>query len=1323
MAEGDKDSIYEPTMRDLFRAKALLAPGKEQELGRDVYRREWDLSKPDRGNFTFFPKEAQDVQVTTDKSLRFRTAAGKVVLGWGNYQGRQPLAERVHLWYWANHVELKAKQSAAQSVWRVRFWVDGARAATPVETTLNGTDRQTLRFSSALSPYKSVAEVCPDGFEVEIEGEPGNAVEIASLRITRNLHEGCFRKEIETPPGTVWRAIAEVGVGGYLFVNGKEVPMENATFSRPSPVSTPACHVYRGMNAGTVSVDLTPYFKPGKNAVGLYFRQVDDCCVVYLQGQVVMSSGEVVRFDSDASWRFSPTGPKGWSEAGFDDRAWVPVDTTGWDTPKKKVGPHHYTDFLVSSYLIGEGGKWLGPGIPEHDGRLVIENPSEARLFYDAAKPVVARVRLPDGLADRRPAVLWTLTRAEEDGEKDVGRGEASQFARAKGSLVAEINCGQLERGVYALGLKLRVGGAVIEERPREPLVVLGRIPMREVEGSTYEDGLKLTLEDTIDFTNPKDPHPWVESPGGLKDAKSPAPAATEPRIVRKPGLVYRETAPIERHQYSTGAPVFSYQFTFQRPASLYMMVLEYPNDADRWIGVSVSSSLPGVWTNSRTGPSVWTGDKYPLTNTMQELRWIHRADAGPHTVDILPMHKDSTAAATRLRIYRIEDLPALKVNPSAAGRRWFGTYTERTTLGASFGKTFGPIRPSPTRLPTAPEAFPPIPERLAYLRDGLDACERYTRYLRFTGQNLHAMGCFQYNEGNTPFASPRGLPTARVPRDLREMAIRVFGRNGIDVIGVISYDRRLCLGAEYAVNDGQVALGADTALMVPRDGKQQGGRGGGRGYSAGWNYLHPRVEAFMLSVADELAEKFKDQPNFLGVNWTCYLTGEWLPGYAGWVSHGTLDQAAALYKSYDDSTIARFERDTGVRVPADPKSAERFQKRFEFLTSEAMRGKWVDWRCQKMREFFLKARDRVKAQRQDLEFFASLYVDVPHDKAWADQGKPLREFLRDWGHDPTLYRDDDLWLSRWTHAILHTLPASRRPGYATGWEQTVGPEFVQLYERDRHRAAVIMHQWFEINYLAPGAVYDEAKGGFVFTDKSHWPLPGNRGRMLVQPNLENARETFTQCLIGSDPQVLMYGFMDVNMMVGHEQQLREFGQVLRSLPPERFQPALNTGFGDNLAIREAVKDNACFFYVANPGYWPIKGTVTLSGSAKVASLATGVPVAASERNGKTVVSVTLKPFGVAAFRADGPGRVSAWSNEPLAERELAHLREIMADGEERMAKPQAPPALSAADTTYLHDTVTQAKSDLAQGRYASAWSRLTHWRFWGLVREQKIRR
>jgi hypothetical protein len=40
----------DPTMRQLFPADALGFPGIEQELGRDVYDRQWDLGAEDRAN-------------------------------------------------------------------------------------------------------------------------------------------------------------------------------------------------------------------------------------------------------------------------------------------------------------------------------------------------------------------------------------------------------------------------------------------------------------------------------------------------------------------------------------------------------------------------------------------------------------------------------------------------------------------------------------------------------------------------------------------------------------------------------------------------------------------------------------------------------------------------------------------------------------------------------------------------------------------------------------------------------------------------------------------------------------------------------------------------------------------------------------------------------------------------------------------------------------------------------------------------------------------------------------------------------------------------
>jgi hypothetical protein len=43
------------------------------------------------------------------------------------------------------------------------------------------------------------------------------------------------------------------------------------------------------------------------------------------------------------------------------------------------------------------------------------------------------------------------------------------------------------------------------------PFVVLRKKPLKLIRGEDYKEGLDLELEDTIDFTDPNDPHPWIE--------------------------------------------------------------------------------------------------------------------------------------------------------------------------------------------------------------------------------------------------------------------------------------------------------------------------------------------------------------------------------------------------------------------------------------------------------------------------------------------------------------------------------------------------------------------------------------------------------------------------------------------------------------------------------------------------------------------------------------------------------------------------------------------------------------------------------------------
>lgn len=709
----------ELTLEQLYPAKYLQSMEiKEEEAYHQATGKFCDFDGEDRGNFTYFSPTVKDLQVA-EGVMSFRADAPKVLLGWGNYRDAQPKAERVDLWQ-SGTLEMRVRQSAPEeSTWSWEFF-HGARKLSrqPKTQKLKGTEWKTLTF------WYSVRDAQPDAFTLTITGPANNRIEIDSLRVFQFIHRGHFRKEFTLPPGKVWRAIVNAGPVD-IWVNGEPVPFKKPWLFATNPA------------------DLTPFLKPEKNVIALYGERIGAergrgyDPFVYLQGKIIMVSGETVSLNTDETWKGGEEPVPGWTGLGFDDSA--------WKSPPMRDPYFNY----------------LGGTLPAYEGRVVVENPQGKRLFYGDDQPMVIRVRVPEGLASQKPVIGWVLNSVNEKGEQEIARGKDANFRKVKDSLLYDVNLGQRERGAYSFAATLEIGGKVVEEHQGEPVVVTGRIPMKEVAGDTYEEGMKLVLEDTIDFTDPKDPHVWVESDFGPRD--EPAPAITTPRIIRNGDLVYRETV-------ANRGAMFSYQFRFQQPKQLYLIVLEYPDDAQRGIAASVSCAANNIFTGSRGSPGVLTGSKFPLTGKMQELRWICAGNPGINTLDVVSSMNGKSAAAARVRIYRIEELPALRVNPS--GERWLGVHTER---GKVYITTFGGHeRDLGSHDLMRPEG---LSERQWFVRqfvEWLGASERYVQYLRFTGQNLHVLGVFQYNIGNTPYTPPPTADTGRLIRDFRDVLVKL---------------------------------------------------------------------------------------------------------------------------------------------------------------------------------------------------------------------------------------------------------------------------------------------------------------------------------------------------------------------------------------------------------------------------------------------------------------------------------------------------------------------------------------------------------------------
>jgi hypothetical protein len=637
------------------------------------------------------------------------------------------------------------------------------------------------------------------------------------------------------------------------------------------------------------------------------------------------------------------------------------------------------------------------------------------------------------------------------------------------------------------------------------------------------------------------------------------------------------------------------------------MLELDYPNDRDRYIGVSItnpfnsrtgSRSTSGILTDS--GPCITTGGYNPVSSKMQKLKWIHRAEEGEQTIDIVTLWKGKRAAAAGVKIYHIRgDLPAVRIKTS--GERFLGIHDERPyNLGRNFG----------VEMPDT-HFFYYIAQKIDYISFYIfrmawfhDVARHYVQYLRFTGQNMYVMGAYQYNNINQSYPLPNRVPdSSQVPCDIREILLAYFDANDIASMSFVEFvDNREQLAAR-AVSDAQVADGKDTLMPVLKNGKQ-----------AGWlmNFIHPLVEKTFLKIVNDLAYKYSGYPGWKGVYLMPYPAAFGFgpafcpPG----VGNTPLDVG------YGDATIKEFEKDTKIEVPG--MGSERFAQRYGFLTSEEVHGKWIAWRCKRQMEIALKARDELRKYRKDLNCLVVNYLSVQRIDQWASGNLSYHEANRLHGFDSTLYKEHDgLWYGRYMY------PSNNRWASENLRTHRVSSEVADDYDRDVHRFVGVRDGWLEMPIVLP--------------ENIGWPWVFNNTRCHPQNDRDNRKECFTQAMAGNDPEIMVYGFSDVGKFIGQEQQIREIACEMTPLPGKKLDLIEGTGTEKDLTIREGRVDGIYYFYVVNSRPAPKKAEIFLSGNAAIYELASGneVPVSNSG-DGKASVSVELKPYGIKAYYSKG---------------------------------------------------------------------------------------
>ena len=164
--------------------------------------------------------------------------------------------------------------------------------------------------------------------------------------------------------------------------------------------------------------------------------------------------------------------------------------------------------------------------------------------------------------------------------------------------------------------------------------------------------GLKIRLIDFIDCTRVDDPHDFKDQ-GTSK-------------VVTGPAGAYRVTAP-HRHGF------FSYAFRTAGRDNPNLIVIEYPDDADRVIGYTTHDSMrpanAHVSFTQETG--VLTGGALPVSNTMKYFTLVNWAQDDWSPLVVLNYGRTAGGgAASRIWVYAIDQFEPLKVDAPDPGNQ-----------------------------------------------------------------------------------------------------------------------------------------------------------------------------------------------------------------------------------------------------------------------------------------------------------------------------------------------------------------------------------------------------------------------------------------------------------------------------------------------------------------------------------------------------------------------------------------------------------------------------------------------------------------------------
>ena len=720
------------------------------------------------------------------------------------------------------------------------------------------------------------------------------------------------------------------------------------------------------------------------------------------------------------------------------------------------------------------------------------------------------------------------------------------------------------EEGVYHVTC---AAGDVVARKLKAYFLVVSPIPAEKPGEGSAAPKPKLRLVDEIDCTASLGPERFAST------GKS--------SVVSSPLGAYRE-AGLDRYDR------MAFRFRVERPGVWHVIVVTYPDDKPRSCDIIANSpkyyaNVYDVATGYLCGVENRIGGRmidFPIWFTPREE---------DNAIVFMTLERGRPAAAAKVAVYEVEGgLPPAAVRVPPDGGRQIGNYWEDPTICLQHGGLdFSP-----------PEVYKSF-------------C-RLSDYLRFSGQNLVCYPIAWYI--GTMYPSARegfrmGVGFDRHCIDWVEYALRLCERRGLKFLPEMYFAGTMALEDRWkGQSEEAIWAGEETPKLITWDGTQSKGFYFNPPY---YNPIHPIVRQALQEYVEEAVDRYAKYPALEGISLI--------------VGQGNCVFFGSIQSGYDDFTVGLFEKETGIHVPADKTGAARFSQRFRWLMANA-RERWIEWRCEKIRDLHKDLADRIRRRRPDLKLYLTFYHVDGHNwnpmynlDAWRPGGRSTEQIYREGGFDMRLYRNlSGIVLRRVMYPIDYR--------FFTTYYGGGGPNSHEILARDIELLSEGIGP-FKNSALPATAFHCRYFESSIGADA---PIPGYWWQChpwrVSQPTASgrNFLEFYAHAVAELDSVSLAYGGYTVTSM-GHEDELRDFARYFRALPARRFHDV--PGMSDPVCARELSAYGRRYLYLVNRMPYPVKAYVVFRGAATVENLATAEKTKLPQVRNKELSAALPKGF------------------------------------------------------------------------------------------------